>query len=340
MPNPTASDVHVNRPLTNMSVAYVQDASAFVSDTVFPNLPVMKQSDLYFKYDRSDFARNQFRKRAPGTESAGGGWKVSTDTYFAHVWALHKDIDDQIRANTDSPLNLDRDATIWLTQQGLIAREVIWAESFFTTGIWKGYDGTATDALGVSSNPTGANVLQWNDAASTPIKDIKTAASRMMLLTMGLRPNTLVIGRQVWDVLSEHPDIIERIQYGATNSTPTVVSRQAVATLFEIDRILVMDGIQVTSEENPAFETSMTTAFIAGKNALLTYVNPNPSVMSVSSGYTFSWTGFRPGQGPQGQVIKRYRIDTIDSDRIEAEMAFGHKAVCADAGLFYSGVIA
>ena len=46
MPNPTASDVHVNRPLTNISIAYTQDASTFVADKVFPNIPVAKQSAI------------------------------------------------------------------------------------------------------------------------------------------------------------------------------------------------------------------------------------------------------------------------------------------------------
>jgi hypothetical protein len=32
MPNPTAGDVHVNRPLTNISIAYMQDAAGFVAD--------------------------------------------------------------------------------------------------------------------------------------------------------------------------------------------------------------------------------------------------------------------------------------------------------------------
>lgn len=337
---PTASDVHVNRPLTNMSIAYMQSADAFVADRVFPNMPVPKQSDAYFKYDRSDFARNQFRKRAPGTESAGGGWKVAQDTYFAEIWALHKDIPDPIRANTDSPLDLDRDATIWLSQQGLIAREVLWASSYFATGIWRGYDGTLTDITGVASGVGAGEVLHWSDANSSPIQDIKTLATSNMLLTLGLRPNTLVIGRPVLDVLTEHVDVIDRIKYGNSNSSPTIVSRAALAALFDIDRILVMDGVQVTSPENPAFETSITTAFIAGKHALLTYVNPNPSLMSVTSGLTFSWTGYLPGQGRQGQVISRMRLDTLKSDRIEAEMAFTHKAVAADAGIFFNGVIA
>ena len=74
---------------------------------MFPNIPVLKQADRYFEYDRSDFWRNTFGKRAPATESKGSGWKLRNDqTYFCDVWALHKDIDDQIRANVAAETRL------------------------------------------------------------------------------------------------------------------------------------------------------------------------------------------------------------------------------------------
>src|SRR3974390_1660948 len=122
MPQPTIGDVHVNRPLTNMSVGYVQDAKDFVAGQAFPPIPVNNKSDVYFKYNRGDFFRNGMQKRAPGTPAAAGGYKLATATYVADVWAEKKIIDDQIRANSDSPLQPDRDATFWLTQQALINR--------------------------------------------------------------------------------------------------------------------------------------------------------------------------------------------------------------------------
>lgn len=336
---PTASAVHVNRPLTNMSIAYLQDPRGFVADQVFPNIPVEKQSDVYFAYDRSDFWRNTFQKRGPGTESAGGGWKIANTPYYAHVWALHKDIDDQIRANQDSPLNLDRDATIYLSEQAQIAREVTWAAAYFTTGIWSGWTGAAVDITGVAASPGVNDALQWNDANATPIPEITTKMDAQHLLT-GRRPNTLVLGRQVWSKLKDHATILDRIKYSSSAGSPAIVTRQAVAALFEIERILVMDGIQVTSAENPAFETSMTTAFIGGKNALLTYVPPNPGIMTPASGYTFSWRGYLGASGANGVVVSKFRMEWLKSDRVEAEMAYTQLQTGAMLGTFYSGIVA
>src|SRR5881396_2554265 len=100
MPNPTASDVHVNVPLTNISIAWIQQQDAFVATSVFPNVPFAQQSNRYFTYRRDDFFRAEAEYRAPGTESAGSGWRLdNTPTYNAQVIAVHKDVDDAIRAN-------------------------------------------------------------------------------------------------------------------------------------------------------------------------------------------------------------------------------------------------
>lgn len=332
MPNPTSGDVHVNRILTNIAIAFMQSEEGFVADKVFPNIPVEKQSDAYFKYDRSDWLRSNMQKRAPGTESAGAGWKVTTDSYYADVWALHVDIADQTRANADEPLDLDRDATAFLAGQAMLNRELNFVTNFFGTGIW------TTEVSGDDSSPGAGNVLHWSDDNSTPIADVKTRATTMQTLT-GFRPNKMVMGRQVWDKLSEHPDILDRINKSSSNDRPAFVTKQAVAALFEIDELLVMDGVQTTSNENPAFETGMTNALIGGKHAMLVYAAPRPGVMMPSAGYTFSWKAFS-GAGKMGQRIKRFRMELIESDRVESQMAFVQKKIAADLGVFFADIVA
>ena len=108
---PSRSDVHIDGPLTNISVAFMQNADNFVASRVFPNIPVSNQSDAYFTFPRGSFNRDDMEVRAPGSESAGANYELSTDTYSAPVRALHKDIADQVRANTDNPLSPDREAT-------------------------------------------------------------------------------------------------------------------------------------------------------------------------------------------------------------------------------------
>lgn len=325
----TPSDVHVNRPLTNISVAYMQDQAAFVASRIFPVVSVSKQSDLYFTYDRGDWNRNEMKLRAPATETAGGTYNVSTDSYFCNVYGVHRDLDDQIRANADQPLQLDREATEWCSRKGLIFRELQWASNFFVPAAW------TTVKTGVAAAPAANQFLQWNDAASEPVKDIKAWKDEMLAKT-GFTPNVLVLGHQTYTALTENDAIIDRVKYGQTPGSPAMVNRQALAALFEIERIEVLSAIYNSAAEG-ATEVS---GFIGnGKSAALYYVAPSPGLMTPSAGYTFSWTGYA-GAGAEGGRISSYRMDNIKSDRVELELAFAHKKVSDDLGIFATAAIA
>ena len=329
MPNPTRGDVHVNRPLTNISIAYLQRAIAFISSQVFPNIPVQKQSDSYFTYSRADFNRDEATQRAPGAESAGGGYRLDADaTYSCRVNAYHKDVADQIRNNADSPLNLDREASEYVTLKALLRREIDWVSKYFAAGIWD------TDMTGVAAGVGAGEVLQWNDEASLPLQDVATGQATILEAT-GFKPNCLCLGYRVWNALRNHPDILDRIKYSSGNGSPAIASKEAVAALLEIDRIMVSEAIQNTADEGAAEVSSL----IAGKKALLCYAAPSPGIMTPSAGYTFSWVG-HTGAGPDGNVISKFRLDRNRADRVEIEFAFDHKLVSSALGYFWDTVVA
>ena len=217
---PSRGDVHVNRPLTNISIAFMQSAENFISARVFPNISVDKKSDVYFTYDRGEFNRDAMEERAPGAPSAGGGYKVNTEDYAARVYAYHRDIDDQIRSNQDQPLNLDREATEFVTLKGLIRRERLWVDSFFKAAVWTfDIDGAAARSGSFDPAVSANNDLMfWSDAASTPIEDIRLV-KRHILESTGFMPNTLVLGRPVFDALLDHSDIVGRLDRGQTSGT-------------------------------------------------------------------------------------------------------------------------
>lgn len=330
MPNPTQGDLHVNRPLTQISIAFTQQASMFIASRVFPTVPVQKQSDRYFIYNRADFYRDEAEVRAPSTESAGGGWRIdNSPSYLAEVRALHKDVDDQLRANQDEGIDLDRDATVYVTRQLLTRREKQWVSSYFTTALWTG------DQTGVAAAPGANQFLQWNDGASNPIEDIRAQRLAIWQRT-GYPPNKLVVGPAVHIKLVDHPDIVARIQYGGTPGAPAIVTPQALAALFEVDEYLIGGGVETTSAEGAATDAY---AFIHGKAALLVYAAPRPSILEPSGGYTFAWTGYL-GAGPEGQRIKRFRMEHLASDRVEGEIAFAQKLVSADLGVFFATAVA
>lgn len=311
---PTLSDVHINRPLTDISVAFMQTAADFVADRVFPTVPVAKQSDLYFVYSRADWFRSVAERRAPGTESAGSGWDLATQQYFAHKYAIHKDVSDDIRANADAAIRMDQDATQFVTQQCMLIREITWRDNYFVTGVWAN-----------ESTP----VTLWDAGGSTPIEDIRAEIINVKAAT-GFRPNVVVMSPRVWAVLQDHPDFVARVNAGQTPGGPALMNLNALAAVLEIDEAMVAWGVENTAQEGATEATD----FLVGNHLLLAYRAPAPSLLQPSAGYTFSWTGLL-GSGAFGNRIKRFRIERIESDRIECELAFDTAIVADDLAHFF-----
>lgn len=321
---PDMVTAHIDRALTNMSVAYLQDERNFIADKVFPTIPVKRQTDVFYKYDKGDFFRDEAEERARLSESVGGDYSVSTDLYHARKYSFHKDVAPEDRANYDEPLNADIDAQIYVSGKMGLKREIVWAQNYFTTGVWgTEYTGAATTA--------GTNLQYWNSDSSDPIADITNAGVNMAGLT-GYRPNTMVVSPRVFNALKNHFDILDRIKY----TEKGIVSEELLASLFGVDNFYVAWGVVNSARKGATDDVD----FISGNSALLCYSNPRPSLRSPSAGYTFAWTGLE-GAGGFGNRISRIPMDLlgIGVERIEGDIAFDSKVVSEDLGVFFSGMI-
>lgn len=347
MPQPTIFDVHVNRPLTNITIAHMQDEDAFAASTAFPLVPVLKRSDLYFIYKREDFARDDMQVRGPAAESAGSGYNLSTGSYECTKYALHKDIDDDTRANEDTPLQSDRDAAIFLGQAALIRLERAWAAAAFTTSVWTGtvaYNGGGAggDLTGVAGAPGSGQFKQWDQAGSTPIEDIR--AQVVGLTLTGINPKDLVLtmGIQAWQKLADNAELVGRLSFNDIR----IFTEDKLAALLGIRQVKVVRSVVNTAPEG---ETG-TYSFIFGKQALLTYTPAAPALMTPSAGYTFIWRGYLQGQGGSGMIpgqdrlrgcatVSKFRMPALKADRIEAELAFVPVITGPEMGVFFNSVV-
>jgi len=316
MPQPTQNAVHVDAILTNISVAYMQKQENFIASRVFPIVPVSKQSDKFFTYTKNDWFRDEAQRRADATESAGGGYGLSTDTYQADVYAFHKDIGDQTRANADAPINVDREATEFVTSRIALKMETQFVSSFFGTGVW-----------GTDSTPSNL----WSDyTSSDPLNDVETG-KRAILATTGFEPNTLVLGYDVFKSLKNHPDLVDRIKYTSAQT----LTADLMGSLFDIPRVFVAKAVKATNNEGGTAAYD----FTHGKNALLCYSAPSAGLLQPSAGYIMSWTGVSQGLGATIGT-SRIRMDQFKADRVEAEVAFDMKVIGSDLGYFFSSVVA
>lgn len=307
---PTQSAVHTDRPLTNMSLAILQEESAFIAGQVFPQISVSKQSDKYRTYPESYFNRDQMKKRAPGTETAGVGYETSSSPYYCDVWGLHHDIDEQTEENADEEVDLDFEATTLLSMQALINRERQWALKHFVTGAW--------------SNET--DIMQgWDIGTSTVIADIE-AARLAMLARSGKKPNTMILGPEVWSVLKQEPDLLDRVNRGQTDGAAQVMLA-TLAGLTEIPRILVAESIFDSSAEGG----TSSPGFIFGKHCLLLHVAERPGRYTASAGYTFAWRGLG-GSSVAGTRMSRFEDPKTRSRRIEIESSYVQEKISDTLG--------
>lgn len=331
----TPSAVHIDAPLTNLTIAFLQDANGFIADRVFPKVSVAKKTDKYYIYNRADFNRTgQVQPRAPRTQAPRVGMTLSQDTYSADVYSLATDFDFQTLANEDAALDIRSAGAQMLTHQLLIDREIKWANSFFAGGIW------GTDWDGVSTSPSTAQVRQWSDYTnSTPIVDVTTIMQTVQLKSGGFKPNVMVVGKQVRDVLVNHPTILARLNGGATVTNTALVTDAKLAEIFGVEEFLVMETVKNTAAEGLAESN----AFIGGKAAAFYYRPRAAGLMIPSAGYTFTWDELEGASG-DGIAIKSYRGDYLAIDGIaevlEANLAYDHKVVSADLGAFIDTVIA
>lgn len=324
---PRMSDAHIDRAMTNISVAYFQDQSNFIADKVFPVIPVQRQSDLYYVYNKGDFMRDEARERAAFSESAGGDYGVeAAEPYYCRKHAFHKDVSPEERLNYDEPLDADKDATTFVTQKMLIRREMAWASKFFVTGVW------GTELTGIASGtPTAGQFLQWDQTGSDPIRDITNASVGMASAT-AYRPNTLVLSPYAFYALKNHYDILDRIKY----TQKGIVTTDLLATLFEVDHVYVAWSVVNSADKGATDDVD----FIFGKNALLCYTPSTPGLRQPAAGYIFAWTGLE-GAGAYGNRIVRLPMDMLGlgTERIEGELAFDCKQIAPDMGIFLNGVV-
>src|SRR5690242_15056403 len=132
MPLPTLQNVHIQTALSDLSIAYRQDAPA-VSDLLFPRVSVAKQSNKFFIWNKGDMWRAEAKKRAPSADFARVGIRLSTDSYRADQYALEYLIPDEIRANQDTGVDIETTASMYLVDQLNLQKDIDFAADFFTS---------------------------------------------------------------------------------------------------------------------------------------------------------------------------------------------------------------
>jgi len=319
---PTRQDVHIDRALSDFSIGILQDDSAFVAGGIFPLVEVDKMSDRYYVLPPNPFARGDAKPRGANQESAGFTFELSNDNYNVEVYARHTDVDNKLLRNADDPRLIEESAVRLVTDNIRLTHEVAWAQRFFRRGVW------GTDVTGVNTTPGAGQFRRWSDyASSDPRRDIK-AAIRAVKVKGGLKPNVLALGYDVWQALQDHPTFVDRVKF----TSDANISRQIVARMLDIERIVVFEATKATNPVGAAEAYD----FVFGRHAFLCYASSNPGPLSPSAGYVFSWRGTNNGRTVAVKVLDK---PLHDATRYEAEVNWDHKVTGANLGYFFEEAV-
>lgn len=305
MPNPTARDVHVNAPLSRISIAYRN--AAYIADQIFPVVSVDKQTDCYFVFDKQSWFRNRSGPRSPGTRAPRADYGITTASYLCVNDSLAKEITDEMRNNADMPLRPDITATEFVTDGLLLGLEIRVADLVTACANWSS-----------GSNPS----VQWTSDTSDPWGDIDTCVNAVVS-TIGRAPNVAVMSWDVWRNLRQHPDFLDRIKYTRAGGRIEVSD---LSGWFGFDKVLIGAALKDTAVEGRTSSIS----YVWGDDFWCGYVPTAPSLEVPAAGYVLTWGG---------RKVERFREDEEHQDVVAAEWFTDEVITASDSGAGFFDVV-
>ena len=265
----TARDVHIDVPLSNIAVEAFRQGE-FVGPMLFPIVPVGKQSDVYYTINKDTWLRlPQSTYRQPKTAPRRVEFDVSSDTYFAHNYALAGENAHEVLANADNALSLRQRTARKVVGDLMLDMEVRIANK-------------VTSISNIGSGVLLTGTAKWsNYSASDPVSDITTGHAFIRSQT-GVIPNTLLMDWDTYQIARRHPVMLDMFKY----TQGGLLNDAELKEVFSVERILISKAIRNTAKEG----ATGVIANVWGNNALLCHVDPAaPSLQTVTFGLGFRW---------------------------------------------------
>lgn len=300
---PLKSQLHVNKLLSNVSVQYKN--SEYIWDKVFPQVPVVKDTDLYRVYERN-FKIPETR-RAPKGVAREFTFEFSTSSYALEQHAL-KDYVGVDEAEQNDIGSLQVDATEYLTD-AIYRRIEKSVADLFTTTSW---------SLNVSL--AAANAFNANTTVSDPVPVFDTGASTIIANT-GKTPTFGILPRDAFIAVKNHVSVLDRVKY-----TSSEVSQAMVAALLGLAEMHVPTAVQDTAAEGVAASISN----FYGDIAFLGWKPAAPGMKVPSCGYTFL------NSAPRART---WFDEERNANVVEVEVKYQPKVVASLTGYLIKDVI-
>ena len=237
------------------------------------------------------------------------------DGWTLQQHALGVQVNTQSQAFAEGNGNdLRRAKTAMLMKHTAIVRERVLAALVFNATTFAGY----TAAVGT----------RWDAAGSDPSADALIAQDST-LTNAGEKPNTCIMGYEVYKALRTNARIVEL--WSRTGSSGGIVPDDAIAAALDVDRIIVGSASSNTAAEG----LTATNAMIWGKFALFCHISASPTPYTPQSCIQrFRW------RGAADPEIKRYALAGDYKEQIDANFVEQFTVPTPALGYLFSAVVA
>lgn len=310
---PTARDVHIDSALTDISIAYRQEAPAYV-DRIFPRVTVTKQSDKYFVWDRGDSLRRNIKKRAAGAHFERAGLRLTNEQYYSEQYPLEYPIPDEVRRNSDTGVDVEETGTNFLVDQFNLEKDYQFATAFMTA------------SAGWTS---GSVTAKWNLTTGVPVADIE--AWKLLIrqqLGASMRHKWVGVTGAIGKAALMSNTQVRNSTIYVTQGTSRAIE-QSIAAVLGLDDLVVFDRIYNTAAEGK----TPVTANMVDDDFLLVAVPFTPARQTPSAGYAFEWD-----DGNGTFYVEQYRDEPTKSDILREIGYFDLKQTGAALGVFAADV--
>lgn len=276
--------------LTNLSMAYFQEASRYVAKSIFPICPVQLSSARFYTFSKADLLRDNVQKKPEFSKVTPAQFGHADQSYSCTVDQVIVGVDkisslNYQRTNAPGVIDPRRAKAKFIAEQMNLHQDIVFAQNFFKTGIW------SNEWTGVSSTPSGNQFWKFSDANCDPVVLFDNLCTSVEQNT-GRRPNRLGLGKNAFNALKANPTVIERVKYGGSSANPATVNEKVLAELFGIEKVVVLSSIY-----NAGSVGQEDMNFICDPDsAILAYATSSPAIDEPSAGYIFTWDMLGNGQ--------------------------------------------
>lgn len=291
-PNATVQTVHQSVPLSDLSLLWRASSGVMIADQIMPVKAVQNENDNYYVWDKNQRFRvlrtdGQGSQRADKTAAKVRDFGFVEASYRTIEYAIAESVSDREKGNADQALSLEQSKILGIQDELMLDYEIRVA-SIVTN--------TANYTLG--NTVTNSGTSQWNNASfaslnttgsghSTIKGQINAARQAIIQNTGGYLPNVIIIPFYVAVVLNNDPGLLDLEKF-TINSLINGDLVNPQASLWGMRVVIPTVQYQQTTEGEPS-----NLSYIWGKNVWLGYVNPSPSLNSLTYGITFRKDSFQ-----------------------------------------------